>query len=60
MPPCGVFTESNVPAAKVDQVIADFQLDSPIKIDKVDNGDGTFEVTATFPPCADGSPQGNN
>lgn len=60
MPPCGVFTVSKVPAPKVDQVVADFQLDDPIKIDTVENKDGTFEVTATFPACADGRPQGTN
>ena len=55
MPPCGVWKETRVPANKVDDVVAGFQLDNPTKIDKVDNGDGTFDVIATFPPCSDGS-----
>jgi hypothetical protein len=55
MPPCGVWKQTAVPAAKVDEVVAEFELDSPTKIDKVDNHNGTFDVVATFPPCADGS-----
>jgi hypothetical protein len=55
MAPCGVWKETNVPANKVDAVVAGFQLDNPTKIDKNDNGDATFDVIATFPPCPDGS-----
>lgn len=55
MPPCGVWKRERVPAAKVPEVIAAFQLDSPNTIDKIDNHDGTFDVVATFPPCSDGS-----
>jgi hypothetical protein len=55
MQPCGVWKTTNIPAAKVDEVVAGYQLDNPTKIDKTDNHDGTFDVVATFPPCADGS-----
>jgi len=58
MPPCGVWKQTAVPANKVDEVVAGFQLDSPTKIDKVDNHDGTFDVVATFPPCPVGSSKG--
>lgn len=54
--PCGVWKQTGVPAADVDNVVAEFQLDNPTSIDKVDKGDGTFDVIATFPPCADGRP----
>lgn len=56
MPPCGVWKETKVPASKVDGVVAGFNLDSPTKVEKTQNTDGTFDVVATFPPCADGSP----
>jgi hypothetical protein len=55
MPPCGVWKLTAVPANKVDEVVAEFQLDNPTKIDKIDNHNGTVDVVATFPPCADGS-----
>ncbi len=55
MPPCGVWKQPAVPADKVDAVVAGFQLDSPIKIDKVDNHNGTFDIVATFPACPDSS-----
>ena len=55
MPPCGVWKRKAVPADKVAEVVAAYQLDNPTKIDKIDNHNGTFDVVATFPPCADGS-----
>ena len=55
MPPCGVWTIKAVPAAKVDEVVAEFQADNPTNIEPVDNHNGTFDVVATFPACADGA-----
>ena len=55
MQPCGVWKTTQVPAGKVDEVVAGYQLDNPTKIDKIDNHDGTSDVVATFPPCANGS-----
>jgi hypothetical protein len=62
MQPCGVWRLNAVPADKVDQTVAEFQLDNPTNIQKIDNHNGTFDVVATFPPCADGraSNQPNN
>ena len=58
----GTWTRNAVPAAEVAEVVALDALDHPKKIDKIDNHDGTFDVVATFPPCADGRPsnQPNN
>ena len=56
MKPCGVWETTRVPAGKLEQVVAGYQLDDPSKIDKIQNADGTFDVVATFPPCDDGSP----
>jgi hypothetical protein len=42
----------------VAEVVAAYRLDNPIRIDKIDNHNGTFDVVATFPPCTDG--QANN
>jgi hypothetical protein len=56
MPPCGVWRETKVPADKVDEVIAAFNLEDPNPtIKTIDNHDGTFDVVATFPDCPDGS-----
>ena len=55
MPPCGVWKLTAVPAGQVDQTVAEFQLDNPTNIQRIDNHDGTFDVVATFPPCPDGS-----
>jgi hypothetical protein len=38
----------------VAEVVAAYRLDNPIRIDKIDNHNGTFDVVATFPPCTDG------
>jgi hypothetical protein len=54
MPPCGIWTRKAVPTAKVAEVVAAYRLDNPIRIDKIDNHNGTFDVVATFPPCTDG------
>jgi hypothetical protein len=58
MPPCGVWKLTAVPANKVNQVVAEFQLDEPNTIEKSENPDGTFDVVATFPPCPDGREKG--
>jgi hypothetical protein len=55
MPPCGVWTQKAVPVAMVDEVVAEYKLDNPTKIDKIDNHNGTFDIVATFPACPDGS-----
>jgi hypothetical protein len=53
--PCGVWKLTSVPADKVDEVVAGYQLQNPISVNKTANADGTFDVVATFPACADNS-----
>lgn len=60
MPPCGVWKRIAVPAANLNEVIAEFNLDNPVRVEKVQNPDGTYDVTATFPPCPDGSASNEN
>lgn len=49
MPPTGVQTTRRVPADKVAEVEAGYLADNPIKVEKKENPDGTFDVIATFP-----------
>lgn len=51
MPPCGSQRVTGIPDSDVDTVVSDLQLDNPIQIDKTKAGDGSWTVTATFPPC---------
>jgi len=47
--PTGVQETTDIPNDKVDQVIAGFKLDNPIKIEKIKQPDGNWTVRATFP-----------
>jgi hypothetical protein len=52
---CGTFTESKVPHESLDQRIAVWKGTKPppmIVASKAD-GEGTFTITAVFPPCGD-------
>lgn len=49
--PCGTFTTSKIPNGQQDAVGADFQLDNPTTVSKTQATDGTWTVTAVFPPC---------
>jgi hypothetical protein len=42
------FIVSRVPATEVDQVIKEYEIDSPVKITKIANGDGTFNLEVVF------------
>ena len=55
--PCGTHKILKVPDDKVDQVVADSQLDGPKSVTKTQETDGTWTVTSVFSPCTDGSPQ---
>lgn len=39
----------NIPADQLDRVVQNFRDDGATEVDSDDNGDGTFDVTATFP-----------
>lgn len=49
MPPKGVHITRNVPADKVDEVVAGYKADNPTKVEKKQNSDGSWNVIATFP-----------
>lgn len=53
--PCGVFKITGIPEDQVGMVLAQFKLDNPKSLEKSKQTDGTWIVTATFDPCADGS-----
>ena len=55
--PCGVYTETKIPAADLDEVLAGIGLDNPTNVTKTQQPDGTWTVVATFPPCPPDQPQ---
>ena len=61
---CGTFTITQVPAADVDETVADFKANvpPPTSVTKTADGSGTYTVTAVFPDCPPNtthSPQGS-
>jgi len=53
--PCGTYIVDKIPDANVGEVMAGFRLDSPTSLNKTKNADGTWKVTAVFPPCPGGT-----
>jgi hypothetical protein len=53
--PCGTFTISKIPANQVGAVMQQFQFDNPTSLTQNQAADGTWTVTAVFPPCPGGS-----
>lgn len=53
--PCGVFKTTGIPDDQLGAVLAAFRLDNPKSLEKAKQADGTWTVTATFDPCADGA-----
>ncbi len=47
--PNGEFRSTDVPDEELDQVVAGYKLNNPIKIEKVKQPDGKWTVIATFP-----------
>ncbi len=47
--PTGIQETTDVPENKVDQVVAGYQLDNPIKIEKIKQPNGKWTIRATFP-----------
>ncbi len=47
--PSGVFKVTDIPEAKVAEVEALYKLDNPTTIEKKDQKNGFWTVTATFP-----------
>ena len=54
---CGSFTLDNIPDGRQDAVANGFQTNvpPPTSVAKVQNPDGTWKVTATWPPCPAGA-----
>lgn len=52
---CGTFTLTKIPAAQVDEVMAEARatIPPPTSVASQPDGDGTFTVIATWPACAD-------
>jgi hypothetical protein len=50
---CGTFTITQIAAEDVDGVIARYKANKPppVSVTKTKAPDGTWTVTATFPPC---------
>ncbi len=46
--PSGVHKSTDVPDEELEQVVAGFKLNNPIKIEKVKQPDGKWTVIATF------------
>lgn len=53
--PCGVYTISGIPDNKIGEVEAEADLDTPDKISKERQPDGSWTLTMVFPPCEGGS-----
>lgn len=49
--PCGVWKTTDIPEDKVNEVIVGYQLDDPKSVVPIQQADGKWTVTATFPPC---------
>ena len=58
---CGTFKEAGVPADQVDNAVALWQASSPTPtVTKVQAPDGTWTITAVFPPCPPGTTHDTN
>lgn len=54
--PCGIFIVTDIPADKVGEVQQNFQFDAPLTVTvSAPDANGKVSITATFPPCDDGS-----
>ena len=55
--PHGIYTETDIPANKVDMVIATLNLEDvpPTKIQKIEQPNGNYTVVATWPDGTDTS-----
>lgn len=53
---CGTFVLDNVPNSDVNMIVNGFlaNIPPPTRVGKTQNDDGTWKVTAVWPPCAGG------
>ena len=54
--PCGIFKITNIPDNEIGGAEQEGQLDTPDKMTKEQQPDGTWTLTLIFPPCQDGDP----
>ena len=54
---CGTFVVDNIPQSNVNAVYNGFlsNTPSPTRVDKAQNPDGSWKVTAVWPPCFEGT-----
>ena len=53
--PCGIFKITDIPANEIGGAEQEAALDSPDKMTREQQSDGTWTLTLTFPPCQDGT-----
>jgi flagellar protein FlgJ len=53
--PCGQFITTDIPDNQIGGAEQEAQLDTPDKMTKQQQSDGSWTLTLTFPPCPDGS-----
>jgi hypothetical protein len=58
--PCGTWTTTGVPDAKLGEALAQVNLDAPQSVTKTQQADGSWTIVATFPPCPAGQSQTTN
>jgi hypothetical protein len=54
--PCGTWKITDIPEAEVGTVMANFSLDAPKSVDRSQQPDGNWTVTAVFDDCPPGQP----
>lgn len=54
---CGSFSQSNIPNGQQDAVANGFKnnIPPPTSVTKIQDPDGSWTVTAEWPPCASGT-----
>lgn len=53
---CGTWTVTDIPEDKVGSVMAAYRAQDPLSLDKEEQSDGRWKVTAVFPDCPAGEP----
>lgn len=53
---CGTFVLDSVPDDQAESTVAGFRNNDPppTSVDKTKNADGTWKITAVWPPCSNG------
>lgn len=54
--PCGTWIVTDIPEDRVGQVMAAYRSQDPRSVEKEEQPDGKWKVTAVFPDCPPGQP----